>query len=252
MSASAVAATCDEGYWLDGATCTMCGFSEPGFYCPGDDTQHPCPENKYIPAFDNLDIDGTIIYYSISTWATGSTSPATSAMFCRSSFRISTDTGKYYIDGAWDGEKYWRGLSNKLWYAAEPGYYLSQYRSTSSNNWYRGTKPCTNAPAHAHYTGPGTPDDPVTSGGKTDYNNCPWECDTGYGRSGDECVPLCTAGATEFHVREYVFNIYPNDLCDSPAIRLGLPGGTCCVRLELGDGPGLNVDIDGDVYHTVN
>ena len=70
--------------------------------------------------------------------------------------------------------------------------------------------------------------------------------------SAAECMSLCGAGATEFHVREYVFNIWPNTECDSPAIRLGLPGGTCCVRLERGDGPGLNVDIDGHVYHTVN
>lgn len=72
-------------------------------------------------------------------------------------------------------------------------------------------------------------------------------------QSADECRPLCSFGVTEMHADGYVFNMWRNDECASPAIRVGFGGdGVCCVKLESGAGRGINVNIDNATYHTVN
>ena len=89
------------------------------------------------------------------------------------------------------------------------------------------------------------------STGATSINAC--KCAAGYGWHGDDCLPLCDAGATSFHAGGLTFNLYPNETCDSPAIRIGLAGGTCCVFLEQGAATGaVNIEYDGEIYHTTN
>ena len=158
------------------------------------------------------------------------------------------------------------------WDYPHPGYYLINLRSCNTNAIYSDNArcdagaycpgqgqytQCANGPAPETYGMYTCPDNTYSDDGAAECTTCPART----GNSGNSiadhagigsCKPLCNAGATEFHVRDYVFNIWPNDVCDSPAIRFGLSDGTCCVKLESGDGPGLNVDIDGAVYHTVN
>lgn len=70
--------------------------------------------------------------------------------------------------------------------------------------------------------------------------------------SADTCKSLCTAGATQLHAGTYSFNIWPNGQCSSPALNIGLSGGTCCINLERNAGAGLNINYNGTTYHTVN
>ena len=179
---------CNVGYYLnDNNECKAC---PGGYYCENQDSKTECPD-------DNTDWAGhsgmTVVRTSGKMswgpgfWADG----ATKQDQCYMGAHLSDKSGTVYKECPWNGTDYWCG--NELWYIAASGYYLSGYISTTANPWYRSVKQCTNAPENAHYTGAGTPDDPVTSGGRTDYNDCPWECDMGYSWKNGACIK-CPAG----------------------------------------------------------
>ncbi|MBR1380747.1 MAG: hypothetical protein IJ560_04145, partial [Alphaproteobacteria bacterium] len=116
------------------------------------------------------------------------------------------------------------------YFVAGPGYYLSSYLETSSHVWYNGVKPCTNAPVNAHYTGPGTPDSP--DGTTKDANDCPWECDAGYGHTSDDrCLPLCRIGDTAMNG----INIYA-EKHTKYAMAVPRAGGVCWISAKRGQG----------------
>ena len=188
-------ADCGAGYWMNGTTCELCERTEnPAYYCPGDGTRHQCPVDtpEMIEMYEQL--TGGRYILAGGYWTPASASLITNEKQCVHSIRIETSAGRYYRDGYFDGEKYWAPGNSPLWYVAFAGHYLSGWLYLSTNHWYSGVKECTNAPANAHYTGPGTPDEPV-AGGKKDYNDCPWACDDGYKRNGNECVvAICTVG----------------------------------------------------------
>lgn len=139
-----------------------------------------------------------------------------------------------------------------MWKYAAPGFYLSDfYWASATTDWYHAVKECTNAPVHAHYTGRGTPDEPK-SGGAKDYNDCPWECDAGYGRSGDECISLCTSGISHLRTGDLSFNIYPTPR-STPSLHVLYNGQVCYVSLSPGSATdAINVKYNGQIFHTVN
>ncbi len=239
---SAGAATCDPGYYMESGSCTKC---KTGFYCPGDDTAHTCPTDTtdWRKIFSNLGHTvqefGKTKYMS---WCINC--PISAPQHCVVGFDATTTTGVVYVEQPFTGTDY--HLNNDFyWYMAKDGYYLSPYRSTSSRVWYRGTKSCTNAPAHAHYTGPGTPDAP--DGSVLDANDCPWECDDGFGRVGDECKPLCNAGITHIHAGTTTAPLFPVKYT-TPTLVIRTLGGICYGNLTPGNGNGVNVTVAGTTY----
>ena len=127
---------------------------------------------------------------------------------------------------------------------ANPGYYLKRPYYA----WYMTTGTCTNShPPNSHYSGPGTPN----SGAMTDANDCPWACDDGYGRHGDECLPLCGAGVTTLHAgNEVVFNVY-RDKLSTPSINIKYNNTVCYVNLAQGTGQ-LNFRYNNTTYHATD
>ena len=124
------------------------------------------------------------------------------------------------------------------------GVYAGHYLSTLSGNVYRYCNACTNAPANAHYTAAGTPD----------VGDCPWACDSGYGQTaGGQCLALCSAGITELHVGDYVFNLYATKQT-TPALNVKYNDTICYVSLATGTGTNaMHIKTnDGTIYHTVN
>ncbi|MBR1380062.1 MAG: hypothetical protein IJ560_00520 [Alphaproteobacteria bacterium] len=200
---TARAAQCNAGYWLNNGECAACSEA---YYCPGDDAQYACPEiNMTRQELINMISPYVLLtnpYYSemtvmVSTeWFTH-TYNAKNIEKCGIVIRgINGDEARinalsfYYSESVGAYADY----SACLYTKAYAGYYLSQHHGQSSSS-YNAFKPCTNAPANAHYTGPGTPDS--VDGTIVDANDCPWECDDGFGHTSDDrCLPLCRIGET--------------------------------------------------------
>ncbi len=238
-----VAATCKPGYYLENGECKECSPNHEPFYCPGDDTRHPCPTT-------NTD------YEKLSGWTKTSGREATYAYTnangraCYGYMDFKDSYGnQVVVECPFNGENYW--CDKRLWYAAGPGFYLSDYSWTSSADWYSYIRECTNAPTNAHYTGAGTPD--AKDGSVIDANDCPWACDTGFGRSASgECLPLCSGGATIIRANSVSAPLF-NEKHTSPALAVGLGDRVCYADLVLGSArPAINISYGGQIYHTVN
>ncbi len=98
----------------------MCNAALGLYYCPGDDTRHPCP---------TTDMDYTTLVPS--GWRALSIAepawvrqPATGPNMCNGVFKF--DDGhqnEVLIQCPWNGTHYW--CDDQLWYRAGPGYYLA-------------------------------------------------------------------------------------------------------------------------------
>lgn len=262
---SARAATCSAGNYLNNGTCTPC--LTQAFYCPGDDTRHPCPttDTDYSDLSGYRDVTREYALYVFGssvpttgewTWTAGSGSGAQSAYSCRGRILYMNDDGNaFFTESSWNGTNYYSsgaitsGMAS-FWFYAADGYYLSRWTQVWSRaNLYHAVKACTNAPTNAHYTGPGTPDS--QDGTIVNANDCPWECDAGYGRHGNECLPLCTAGITQLKTSTGIsLNVYLNKT-STPAINIGYNNTVCYVNLEPGAG-GLSFRYNNTVYHATD
>jgi len=243
----AFGAVCDPGTYLQDDACVNCGS---GFYCPGDDIRHSCPADNtdWHKALTERGYEVAAISGPAGPWswtATGEHNVSSiTQCYIGVSFRASVGSG--YIEPNFTGTEYKRD-SSILWYAAAAGYYLADYWFKSSSTWYHAIKPCTNAPANAYYTGPGTPDAP--DGSVMDANDCPWTCDEGFGLVDDECAPLCDSGVTQLHVGDVALPLFPRSY-SSPALVVGLDGRFCYGVLRPGRAGGtINIDVGGIVYH---
>lgn len=240
------ATQCPQGFYLTDGECVRCNQDSiyNKHYCPGDDTAHNCPVADISKA--TTCIERAQLSYSISS--------AYREEQCAGAAQCHENGGTYYYECRWNGENYSScGAGNMYWRSADVGYYLAGYKSSSGTiNNYNGVKPCTNKPAHSYYTGTGTPDDAVV-GGRTDYNDCPWECDTGYGRHGNECAQLCTAGFNTLKTSSGVsVNVY-SSRTSTPALNISTARGTCYVTLSAGSAnDAINVQYNGNTYHTVD
>ncbi len=239
-TAPVIAATCAKGYYLDNGTCQQCNPNNEPYYCPGDDIRHLCPRTD-----TNYEKYGyTFIKGAEVSWASSPTARNSNACICDIYFRDAYGN-EFLLENAFNGTDYWG--DRRLWYKAAPGYYLSSYNWSSGHDWYNALKECTNAPAHAHYPGPGTPDEP-RAGGATDANDCPWACDDGYGRVGDACQPLCATGITHLHAGTVSVPLF-RDKNTSPALVVRTAGGVCYGNLTPGTGTGINITVAGTNYH---
>ena len=71
---SANAATCSAGYYLNNGVCTTC--STDGYYCPGDDTRHACPDAPIDFNFDSS-FNGHAVNVVRNSWGCGTPSNVT-------------------------------------------------------------------------------------------------------------------------------------------------------------------------------
>ncbi len=231
-------ATCAEKFYLENGACTPCNTYRPDpEYCPGDDRRYLCPTTDT----DYNALTGYTFIYGYEASYSHGTFPE----YCYSGMHFRDPYGnETLIECPWNGQNYL--CDRRLWYIAGTGWYLADFDFKSSYNWYSAVKPCTNAPSHAHYIGPGTPDAP--DGSVTDANDCPWACDDGYGRVGETCKPLCTAGVTKIHVGAAVAPLFPVKYT-TPSLVVRTAGGLCYGNLTPGNGPGINIRIGDTTYH---
>ena len=84
-------------------------------------------------------------------------------------------------------------------------------------------------------------------------NNCEYTtvCNDGYNQSSDGvCSQLCGPGFTTLRTGSgLVIPLYSEKL-SSPAIHIGYNGGMCYGILESGTGDGINLEYNGQTYHT--
>ena len=239
---TANAATCDPGYYLKDGECQLCNPNLEAVYCPGDNEQHACPTtNTDYAAFSGW----TVLSGHEAKWAN---IKSRSIQDCRSSFYFQDPAGNQILtEFPFDGVRYWGSDNYIYYYQAGDGYYLAPYRQTDhERDWYGGAKPCTNAPTHAHYTGPGTPDS--ADGRIVDANDCPWACDAGYRQVDDTCQPLCATGIASLHAGGTavpLFGTRPSE----PALVVQTAGGVCYGNLTPGRGTGINITVNGATYH---
>ncbi len=76
-------------------------------------------------------------------------------------------------------------------------------------------------------------------------------CNDGYGRVGDTCEQMCRAGITHLRVGTTVHNLYARKT-GTPSLCVQYNGHVCYGRLSRGDGTGININIDGMVYHLID
>ena len=127
-----------------------------------------------------------------------------------------------------------------------PGYYA--INPIDWGDWYTDCTACTNKPANSHYTGYGS--DWYYGGGT--QNDCPWECDAGYGRTdAGTCQLLCASGITKLHAGGLTIPLYKSKLT-SPAINIQHNGQICYASLATGAASNaLNINYGGNTYHSI-
>ena len=158
------------------------------------------------------------------------------------------ERGQYLLQNSYDvaTNRYWGADYNERWRVANPGYYLSGYLFVEGGyKEYTTVIPCTNAPLHSHYTGPGTPD----------IGDCPWECDCGYVQSGNSCVAAgaCAAGVSELRTSTGVAAKLYARPTTSPSIHISYNGVECTACLAEGTSDNaINIGYGGKTYHTIN
>ena len=242
--------TCPAGKYINADNeCVNCNVVvQDAHWCPGNGERKPCPNpdinyQKYVP--------------DDHTWVVGRGWPwapinATKESQCHKDTYFNTVGGQYFVGCDYNGYDYW--CDDVFYQYVNVGYYLANWkRVVNGTHLYYTVKACTNAPAHSHYTGSGTPDDP--DGAFRDKNDCPWECDCGYERAGDECVaaPACTAGFTTLRSDTGVIaKLYAAQM-SWPAIVVSYNGKNCYACLESGvSDNAFNLEYDGKTYHTIN
>lgn len=246
--------TCDPGYYYnDNNECVACNTSA-AYYCPGDGLRHLCPTIDIAFdqwAYDTYGFSGR--FSSDQYYWTNGVQLRTQSQDCVSQGYMQNDVAnKIYFSVRYDTtQNAYRELSSIYYMLANPGYYLKRSLD-ARNEYFLRFAVCTNAPLNAHYTGPGTND--TYDGSIVDANDCPWECNSGYGQTDDgQCLPLCQAGITELHAGNLVFNIYANKQT-TPALNVKYNDTVCYVSLEPGIGTNAlhMTDGNGTIYHTTN
>ena len=173
--------SCLPGYYLDGNECSQCGMG--AVYCI-DNIKYDCPE--YIPgSVDPYLPNGHEIMYISGYQAIGRPTQNSPDLCTITTMQISAPQGLYakkwtYWSSATNA---YSGLGKTYWYAVNAGYYLSGSVLVNNVQYYEQVNPCTNGAENSYYTGSGSPEG----------NDCPWVCNDGFYRDGNECL-TCPPG----------------------------------------------------------
>jgi len=76
-------------------------------------------------------------------------------------------------------------------------------------------------------------------------------CDDGWTRMGAACERLCTAGISRLHYGGKSTALYDRKI-GAPALCVQYNGRVCYGRLATGENSGLNVELNGSVYHLID
>ena len=270
---------CLAGYYINGAgQCVPC---DVGYYCPGDNTRHYCCDTmpnyilsacplysdqtglsacKRCPEVDEKYTDGFVQYwYWIADEDTIESRIHSDRLHCRASWERKTPHGYvqfscgYYTDGYSAPGSDQHCLVRYGEVKCDAGYYIDRSNpsikvSNATQFWASSYDDIINIcdPVGVGYwsDGKGNERSACAVGSSTHTNTA---------SAATECRPLCTAGATQFHAADLSFNLWPNNECASPALRVGIGGDVCCVNLESGTATGaVHVQYSGATYHTVN
>ena len=175
--------SCMPGYYLDGNECLACGTA--AVYCI-DNIRYNCPE--YVPgSMDPFLPNGSSVISATGLMALDR--PFQSRVErCSINFDITSPTGNYKLFWSrWSiANNSYSGPNDggmRYWYSANAGYYLSSPTIINSTTYYLKINECTNGAENSYYTGPGSPEG----------NDCPWVCNDGFYRDGNECL-TCPPG----------------------------------------------------------
>ena len=234
---------CRAGYYGSSANgdtaCEDCGN---GYYCTGGAQRVSCSTTirADAPMPDNV--------FSVSTGfdnAFFDRNHATRALDCYCDWYLSDETRTSYLKE--NSCMYGPASHDYTAYTdCRTGYYAAE--PLGWGKWYTACRPCTNKPENSTYTSYATPSVMYAV-----EDNCPWECDVGYGRTPQgECRPLCDAGITKIHTGAIEIPLFASPHT-SPAINVRIPGGTVCFGgLVAGAASGaMNIRVGDTVYHTV-
>lgn len=265
-------ATCDIRFYMDeSGKCAPCKNS--AYYCPGDDKMYECPS---VDGRVDSDAIARENYNSTVTTVTqydGGTAGNADISSCIASLWLSNVRGNMIIRYSYSrsSDKY-DVFHDMYWTKVSSGYYVHDLYECWGLAMFTASSPCvaggycpgmtiTACPTGTRPESMGLyvcPDNTYSDAGASGCKACP----AGTGNRGDavsahagvsSCKQLCTAGATKLHAGGYEFNLWANGKCTSPAINIGLAGGTCCVNLESGLSDGaVNVQYGGNTYHTTN
>ncbi|MDE6250142.1 MAG: hypothetical protein K2M34_00705 [Alphaproteobacteria bacterium] len=262
---------CDAGYYLaDSGECETCPNQ---YYCPGDKIRYECPDAKlhkrttfpnyyYNPVIDKTGITATPGKKTLQNCAVLSWLKSERGELYEYA-GYNTDTGEYDMSGTYN------------WAAVNPGYYLTTPTGCTGWTYYHDILECPNgsycpgknrvycdaaneATVHTQTFGLETcPDNTYSDAGAATCTPCP----KGTGNHGDNisahagvssCLPLCATGYTKLHAGNYVFNLWSENKCTSPSLRIHIENNTCCINLEPNRAQGINVQIGNDIYHVTN
>ncbi|MBR1380022.1 MAG: hypothetical protein IJ560_00320 [Alphaproteobacteria bacterium] len=246
---TARAANCDAGYYLNAAgECVKCfTYVTDDVYCPGDDLRHDCPKADFATTTKYLDEKGYVLSKIGTHWNNANSSVALTDCF------VNLDLFDKNGNAVYTQARY--SISAQMFIpmvyyytGAVSGFYLSGVIFTDPAGRYRyysRALQCTNAPANAHYTGPGTPDigdcpwecDEMPTNAHATNGECEWECDDGFGHTSDDrCLPLCRIGATAMNG----INIYA-EKHTKYAMAVPRGGATCWINATRDNGGKLQM-----------
>ncbi len=76
-------------------------------------------------------------------------------------------------------------------------------------------------------------------------------CNDGYSKIENTCEQICTAGIRHLHVGDMVNNLY-NRKRSTPALHIEYNGHVCYGYLAPGTGGGVNINLNGAIYHLID
>ncbi len=108
------------------------------------------------------------------------------------------------------------------------------------------SRACENQPVTGGHIPPDMPrvDEPNTC----TYNPENLICNNGYSQIGSACEQHCTAGISHFHFGD-TRNVLYNRKIGTPALCVQYNDRVCYGRLSAGNDTGLNVNVNGAIYH---
>lgn len=269
---AAHAEDCGAGSYIDNAgTCTPC---QVGYYCPGDSAMHTCGDAsipsyadepglsacKPCPAVTNLPTGVTISRYFY--WIADGSDPRslvhTDIDHCRVLFTRPTGHGVIGFSCSHNTDGYTTHTTCQGEYGhtyCDAGRFLSPDNPAMPNgyqhgaNWVSAYQDLLNAefclPVGIGYYSP------ANTAARTACNSGT-STRTETAASANDCIALCGAGATQLKTSTgLAFNIY-RDKLSSPALAIGLSGGTCYVPLDTGTATNaINIKNGTTNYHTI-
>lgn len=174
---------CAPGYYKTSAGNTSCSSCGSGYFCTGGTHRATCASTVKSGA----PTPNQIISVSNGSWS--DYEHATSSNDCMCDWHFSDDSTTWYLQQSVcsagpTSDKYRHYVHCRTgYYAADP---------LNWGEWYTSCKACTTKPSNATYTSYSTPSVMYAV-----EDNCPWDCDANYYKSGNSCVACSTVSYTE-------------------------------------------------------